>query len=161
MPSAHEAVFISYSTDDADFAHTLHDFLTAVGISTWFAPRNIRGGKRIVDQIDHAIAEHGRMIIVLSESSMESNWVASELRRALALEKESGKQKLFPIRIASFEELMATWRLFDSDNGYDIAQRVREYFIPDFSDSEEYAGLQRGGDKACKQLPCDMQANKS
>src|SRR5262245_12241432 len=43
--------FISYSTKDQEFAARLHDNLQGKGVRCWFAPHDIRGGKKIHEQI--------------------------------------------------------------------------------------------------------------
>ncbi|GHF78325.1 hypothetical protein GCM10018790_65370 [Kitasatospora xanthocidica] len=130
---ARPSVFISYSAADEPFAATLRDQLEANGVDTWFAPHDIRGGRTILEQVTEEIQRRGRMILVLSEASMASNWVATEIGRAVRAERESGTRKLFPIRIVAHERLLR-WELFDADAGYDVARAIREYYIPDFRD---------------------------
>jgi hypothetical protein len=133
IPAKYGSVFISYSSVDHDFATSLHQYLSAQGVGVWFAPHDIRGGRRIEDQLSAAITEHSKLVLVLSESSMQSNWVATELLMALDLERQTGSQKLYPIRVVPFDTVR-DWRLFDSDHGKDLAKVVREYYIPDFTE---------------------------
>ncbi|MBD0690689.1 toll/interleukin-1 receptor domain-containing protein [Streptomyces sp. CBMA123] len=130
---ARPSVFISYSSGDESFAAKLRSHLEANGVDTWFAPHDIRGGRTILEQITEEIQRRGRMILVLSEASMASNWVATEIGRAVRAERQSGTRKLFPIRIVAHERLLG-WELFDADAGYDVARTIREYYIPDFHD---------------------------
>ena len=51
-------------------------------LRVWFAPEDIKGGKKIHEQIDKAINRHDKLIIVLSENSMRSDWVQTEVRKA-------------------------------------------------------------------------------
>ncbi|MER7581865.1 toll/interleukin-1 receptor domain-containing protein [Kitasatospora sp. NPDC097691] len=131
---ARPSVFISYSSADESFATDLRNQLEANGVDTWFAPHDIRGGRTILEQVTEEIQRRGRMVLVLSEASMASNWVATEIGRAVRAERESGTRKLFPIRIVPHERLLR-WELFDADAGYDVARTIREYYIPDFCDS--------------------------
>lgn len=124
--------FISYSQQDETFAKRLHGRLSELMVPVWYAPHALVGGKKIIEQIEDAIEMYDRLLLILSNSSMSSEWVKSEVRRALQKERQTKKRALFPIRLVSFEELKS-WRLFDSDNGKDLAVEVREYFIPDFS----------------------------
>ncbi|MEU9074067.1 TIR domain-containing protein [Kitasatospora sp. NPDC048538] len=126
------SAFISYSSRDEAFAAQLHRMLEANGVDTWFAPHDIRGGRTVLEQITEEIQRRGRMILVLSEASMASNWVATEIGRAVRAERESGTRKLFPIRIVAHERLL-DWELFDADAGHDLARTIRAYHIPDFS----------------------------
>jgi len=124
--------FISYSTQDQDFASRLYADLQAHGVRCWFAPHHIQGGKKIHDQIDEAIRVYDRLLLVLSESSMNSEWVKTEIANARQREVREGRQMLFPISLTEFERVRQ-WRAFDADTGKDSAREIREYYIPDFS----------------------------
>ena len=125
--------FISYSSKDSEFASKLHVDLRAVGIDCWFAPEDIKGGDKVYDQITEAIQRQDKLLLILSEHSINSNWVAQEIRKINERERKEGKKMLFPIRLTSFETIR-DWELFDSDEGLDLASMVREYYIPDFSE---------------------------
>lgn len=127
----HESVFISYSTHDEEFARELQSELSKQGIETWFAPHDMQGGKTILDQIQRGIRAKDRVILILSESSMSSAWVGTEIRESL--ESDRGIAKLFPVRLVDYSKIRS-WRLFDADAGTDLAVKIREFFIPDFSD---------------------------
>jgi hypothetical protein len=51
---------------------------------------------------------------------------------ALEAEIKEGRRKLFSIRIVDFEAIRA-WKCRDADSGKDLAVKIREYLIPDFS----------------------------
>jgi hypothetical protein len=124
--------FISYSHTDESFAKCLHSRLRDEHIRVWFAPEDIRGGDKIHEQIEHAIKIHDKLLIVLSENSLKSEWVMTEIRKARRAEIRENRRKLFPIRLVNYEALQS-WECFDSDSGKDLAVEVREYYIPDFS----------------------------
>ncbi len=63
--------FISYSTKDQEFAERLHADLQAKGVRCWFAPHDVRGGEKLDEQIDKAIRMHDRLLLILSEHSIE------------------------------------------------------------------------------------------
>jgi hypothetical protein len=134
--------FISYSTKDEDFAGRLYTDLQSNGVRCWFAPHDIQGGKKIHDQIDQAIRTYDRLLLILSDDSMNSRWVKTEIAHAREKELNEGRQILFPISVVSFERIRA-WKNFDADTGLDSAREIREYFIPDFSnwktDHDAYA----------------------
>jgi len=137
-PIQFHSCFISYSHEDEVFARKLWSNMRNERIRVWYAPEEMKGGKKLFEQIDRAIHLHDKLLIVLSKSSIASNWVQTEIRRARRQEKLDGKRKLFPIRVCDMQTLKE-WECFDSDSGLDIAQEIREFFIPDFSDwkSEE------------------------
>ena len=117
----------------------------------WFAPEDIKGGEKIYDQIERAIQLHDRLLLVLSENSMQSNWVETEIRRAIETEKRENRRKLFPIRITDYETLKK-WRRFDADSGRDLAVEVREYFIPDFSNWKDHDSFEKGFERLLMDL---------
>jgi hypothetical protein len=131
-PVQFHSCFISYSHLDEGFARTLWAALRDERIRVWYAPEEMQGGKKLFDQIDRAIHLHDKLLIVLSPSSLESNWVETEIKRARKHEVKTGERKLFPIRLCDMEKLKS-WECFDADSGRDVAEEIREYFIPDFS----------------------------
>jgi uncharacterized protein YjbI with pentapeptide repeats len=134
--------FISYSTKDEDFARRLHERMRAEHLRVWFAPEDIKGGEKLHEQIERAIQIHDRLLLVLSEESIQSAWVQQELRRARRAELQSQRRKLFPIRLLDFEALQE-WECPDSRTGSDLAEEVRQYFIPDFSDWKQHDAFER------------------
>jgi hypothetical protein len=124
--------FISYSSNDEEFAKRLYSDLQNNGIRCWFAPEDMKGGKKSYDQINSAIRIHDKLLLVLSEHSIQSEWVATEIKKARIREKNEHRQVLFPISIVSQEKLRK-WELFDADLGSDLAAEIRSYHIPDFS----------------------------
>lgn len=148
--------FISYSTRDEEFAQRLYSRMRDEKLRVWFAPEEMKGGQKLQEQIERAIQLHDRLLLVLSESSMQSEWVMTEIQRARETEMREGRRKLFPITIVEFEKVKA-WRRFDADTGKDLAREVREYFIPDFSNWKE----QDAFEKAFARLLHDLRAEEA
>jgi TIR domain/Pentapeptide repeats (8 copies) len=137
QPIEFYSVFISYSTRDQDFADRLYADLQNKGVRCWFAPRDMRSIKRIHEQIDEAIRVYDRLLLVLSESSMQSNWVEREILGAFRKQREQKKHVLFPIGLAPFSAIKE-WECFDSDTGRDLARDIRSYYILDFTDWKQH-----------------------
>jgi len=133
--------FVSYSAKDQDFADRLYDDLQNKGVRCWFAPHDIKGGKKLHEQIDEAIRLHDKLLLILSPHSMESEWVKTEIAKARTREVRDYRRVLFPIRLASFETLR-DWECFDADTGKDSAREIREYFVPDFSKWKDHDSYQ-------------------
>ncbi len=146
--------FISYSSKDQAFAERLHADLQAKGVRCWFAPEEMKGGRKIYEQIDEAIRYHDKLLLVLSENSMGSEWVKTEIRRARREEVKAGKRKLFPISLAPFEAVR-DWEAFDADIGKDMAVEVREYFVPDFSRWKEHDAYREGFERLVRDLKAE------
>jgi uncharacterized protein YjbI with pentapeptide repeats len=145
------SLFISYSTVDEDFAKRLYADLQAKGVRCWFAPHSMRSGEKIHEQIDQAIRVYDRLLLILSPSSITSNWVKTEIANARLREASERKRVLYPIRLCPFETLR-DWKCFDADTGVDSAREIREYFIPDFSNWKEHDPYQKAFDALMKDL---------
>lgn len=143
--------FISYSHQDEAFAQRLHERLQATGLRVWYAPENIQGGQKLHEQINQAIQEHDRLLVVLSDASLASEWVATEIRRARKIEQSQKVRKLFPIRLTSMDTLKA-WECFDADTGKDLGVELREYFIPDFSNWQDLNAFENAFDRLYRDL---------
>src|SRR5271157_4164134 len=143
--------FISYSTKDQEFADRLYADLQAKGVRCWFAPHDIKGGRKLHEQIDEAIRLHDRLLLILSEHSMSSEWVNTEIAKARKREVKDGKRVLFPVRLVGFEALR-DWECFDAETGKDSAREIREYFIPDFSNWKDHNSYRVAFDRLVKDL---------
>lgn len=147
----YNSVFISYSTSDEIFCKKLFNTLKEHGVQVWFAPHSMKPGEKIHNQIYEAIGKYDKLLLVLSDNSMNSEWVKTELYNARQLEVEKGKRILFPIRLASLESIKK-WKAFDSDSGKDMAREIREYFIPDFQNWENSEAYNDGIDRIIEAL---------
>jgi hypothetical protein len=149
--------FISYSSKDKEFADRLHTRMQQVHLRVWYASQDVKGGKKLYEQIETAIRAYDKLLIVLSEASMQSEWVMTELRKAFQAERQSGRRKLFPVRLVDFETLR-NWECFDADSGMDLAVELREYFIPDFSNWKDHDQFEAAFARLLKDLRAEERA---
>jgi uncharacterized protein YjbI with pentapeptide repeats len=91
--------FISYSSKDQKFADRLHADLQNKGVRCWFAPHDLAIGARTWDTIDEAIRLRDKVLLILSKSAIESDWVEDEVTKAFAEERTRKQLVLFPIRL--------------------------------------------------------------
>jgi hypothetical protein len=91
--------FISYSSKDKRFAERLHRDLQSKGVRCWFAPHHMRIGAKIIDAIDEAIRLRDKVLLILSEGAIASDWVEGEVTRALEEERTRKQVVLFPVRL--------------------------------------------------------------
>lgn len=71
-------IFISYSSRDRDFVRQLVKDLKLFGHNPWFDQENIRVGDSIPGAIQAGLASAEFVVVVLSKSALESNWVKEE-----------------------------------------------------------------------------------
>jgi hypothetical protein len=64
--------FISYSHEDDDFSRRLHSRMRAEKLRVWYAPEDMKAGRKLHEQIFRAIQIHDKLLLVLSEHSMKS-----------------------------------------------------------------------------------------
>jgi hypothetical protein len=95
----HYSCFISYSSKDGDFARKLHTDLQDKGVRCWFAPHDMKIGAKILDTLDEAIRLRDKVLLVLSEASIASEWVEDEVTKAFEEERQRGGVVLFPVRV--------------------------------------------------------------
>jgi uncharacterized protein YjbI with pentapeptide repeats len=155
QPIQFYSCFISYSTKDEDFAKQIHSKMRDEGLRVWFAPEDMQGGKKLHEQVDEAIRVFDKLLLILSPNSINSKWVRDEIRRARKSETLEGKRKLFPIRLTHYEGLRQ-WESFYADLAQDVAEEIREYFIPDFSNWKDHDSFE----KAFARLLSDLKAEK-
>ena len=83
---AHD-IFISYSTQNIEYAEAVCDKLENNGIECWIAPRNIKTAtnyaKEIIDGLDSAKA----IVLVFSKDAQESEYVNNEIDTAFSKNK--------------------------------------------------------------------------
>ncbi len=105
--------FISHSTEDEEFATRLYNDFQANGIRCWKWDRDARTGRSLLGEIDRAIRDYDKLVLIASESSLKSPAVNREIERALVQEDERLKRKLagdsevdcdvlFPVRLDDF-----------------------------------------------------------
>ena len=93
------SVFISYSSKDGVFAQRLYNDLQAKGVRCWYAPEKLRIGDDFRETIDQAVRLHDKVLLILSERSVNSQWVEQEVETALRKERKQGTTVLFPLRL--------------------------------------------------------------
>jgi len=91
--------FLSHSSKDGEFTRRLYNDLQGRNIRTWYAPEELKIGDRFRSRIDESIRLQDKLVVILSENSINSDWVQTEVERALERERKEGKDILFPIAI--------------------------------------------------------------
>jgi uncharacterized protein YjbI with pentapeptide repeats len=98
-PIEYYTCFISYSSRDELFAKRLHNDLQQEEVRCWFAPEDMNIGDKIRSRIDTSIKMYDKLLLILSDSSLASKWVAYEVRQALKKEPPNVPNVLYPLRL--------------------------------------------------------------
>lgn len=99
--------FISYSSEDEEFARRLYSDLQESGVRCWFAPEDMKIGDRIRNRLDYSIRLHDKLLLILSRTSVSSQWIEQEVETALEKERAQRCDVLFPIRL---DDTVMHWR---------------------------------------------------
>ncbi len=95
----YHSAFISYSSQDAIFARQLHNDLQMNGVRVWFAQEDLKIGDKFRSSIEDAIRIYDKLIVILSENSVTSEWVEREVESAFEKEGHDKQLVVFPIRL--------------------------------------------------------------
>jgi TIR domain/Pentapeptide repeats (8 copies) len=96
----YHSCFISYSSKDEAFAKRLHADLQNNGVRCWFAPEDMKIGDKFRQRIDEAIHVNERLLLILSENSVSSEWVEKEVETAFEKEqRQKPRTVLYPVRL--------------------------------------------------------------
>ena len=150
-PVAFYSCFISHSSEDADFAKQLHANLQDKGVRCWLAEKDLKIGERFRTRIDEIIRIYDKLLVVLSENSIASDWVEREVEAAFEKERELKTTVLFPIRLDD-----AVMDSKDSKLGW-AADIKRSRHIGDFTGWKDAKAYQ----KAFERLLRDLKASDS
>lgn len=91
-------VFVSYSHKNANFVDKLYESLTKIGSPVWLDRHDLLAGD-LQKQVARAIRLQDVVILVLSEESIQSDWVENELDMARCKEKEQDRDVLCPVAL--------------------------------------------------------------
>lgn len=142
-PIQYYSCFISYSHKDDGFAQRLHTDLQQKRVRCWFAPEDMKIGDKIRLAIDQSIRIHDKLLLILSESSLNSFWVESEVEKAFEEERKRNQTVLFPVRLD--EAVMET------DQSW-AAEIRRTRHIGDFSQWKEHDAYQQAFERLLRDL---------
>jgi uncharacterized protein YjbI with pentapeptide repeats len=135
--------FISYSAKDEDFADRIHADLQNSGVRCWFAPHDMPIGSKIRDEIDVAIRLRDKVLLILSENSIASDWVENEVDAAYEEERKRKQPVLFPIRLdTAVKETEKAW----------AANLRRARNIGDFEHWKDHDSYQRSLERVLRDL---------
>jgi hypothetical protein len=97
--STYSTCFISHAPLDQAFAEQLHADLLLHGVPCWFAPEDMRIGDKKRVRVEQAIRDYDKLLLVLSQDAVKSDWVEYEVETAFEKEDRDKTLVLFPIRL--------------------------------------------------------------
>ncbi len=130
-------VFISYSWKDTKFVDILYERLKKEEASVWLDRHDMVAGS-LQKQIHRAIRLNDIVLLVLSKSAIQSDWVENELEMARKKEKEENRDVLCPIalddswksKLDRDESDRALWRTLTKKNVLDFSKWKTKAFEP-------------------------------
>jgi len=143
--------FISYSSKDKKFADRLHKDLQNKGVSCWFASEDMKIGDEIRQKIDQSIRSHEKLLLILSENSISSEWCEDECESAYEEERRRDRTVLFPVRIDD--------AVMDTDKAW-AAKLRRSRNIGDFTKWKDHDEYQKTFEKLMKDLKAENNKTK-
>jgi len=122
-------VFISYSWKDTKFVDKLYGRLIKEQASVWLDRHDAVAGP-LQQQIDRATRLNDIVLLVSSETSIQSDWVENELELARRKEKDQRRDVLCPIalddtwksKLESDESDRVLWRTLTKKNVVDFSK---------------------------------------
>lgn len=88
--------FLSYTSNDAEFAKRIAETLHAKGIETWWDKWCIYPGDSLRQKIDEGLADCTHFLVLLTPDSIRKPWVNQEMDAAL-VRKLEGQCKFLPL----------------------------------------------------------------
>jgi hypothetical protein len=89
-------LFVSYSHTDRELVQRVARALTTRKARVWFDGWEMKPGDTLRDRLSDGIANASYMLVILSQSSLGSNWVKYELNSGMIFEIEQDRVKVIP-----------------------------------------------------------------
>lgn len=161
-PQSHKAdrqVFLCHGSGDKPFAKKLGDDLDRLGVTPWIDAWEIGPGDSLFSKIGSGISQAAFFCIVLSKTSVSSNWCKMELEQALS-QRLLNKTHIVPFKVEDVEipPFLGAAHYLDLKRGenreafrlaakiYGVSERAVDAFLdekpdPQHSDSIEFLAL--------------------
>ncbi len=91
--------FISYTENNEEFALKLYEDLQAHGVRCWLATEKLKKRDRGHTIIDSAVRQHDKIIMLVSEDTVERDWAENEYNYAIEKEMKTGKTVLVTLSL--------------------------------------------------------------
>jgi hypothetical protein len=148
MATPNAKAFISHSKQETDIALELRQRLEANGLQSFAYEKDIPFGATFPDEIRADIERCDHFVLILSDASRESEWVARELGLALELLQSRGRRRqptivgvrcgspcssfVFPVRQFATSELLEPPYDFTTRRQFDLTKQGAHDEFDDF-----------------------------
>ncbi len=151
-PARYYSCFISHSSKDRPFAQRLHDDLESKGVHCWFAPEDLKIGDHYRERIKESIRSYEKLVLILSEYAVQSDWIETEVEAAREREMREQRLLLFPVRLDNaVMEATKAWT-------EDVRQR---WHIGDFTQWKDDGAYQRAFERLLRDLKAEQPEDQS
>lgn len=116
-------VFISYSTQNSDYAYQLAEKLRAEGFDIWIDNRQLRSSDNWWESIVRALRGCAAFIVIMSPEARNSRWVQREVTLA-----DNWRKPTFPLLLAG-----ENWEIF-------VLTQFENVALPPTSSTSQHAG---------------------
>jgi hypothetical protein len=91
--------FIGFDLQDEEFARQLHADLQRNGIPCWFVPVHRKFGNPLRPTLDRQRRLREKLVVILSETCIENQWIGEEVEAALQEESEGNRLVVLPVQL--------------------------------------------------------------
>jgi len=102
-------VFLSHSSRNKGFVTKLATVLRRHNVPVWLSETNLAGAQQWHDEIGQALKRCDWFLVVLSPSSVKSEWVKREL--LFALQQKQYQGRIVPVLHKNCDVLQLSWTL--------------------------------------------------
>ncbi|HEV2196347.1 MAG TPA: toll/interleukin-1 receptor domain-containing protein [Candidatus Acidoferrum sp.] len=125
-PKQKQELFLSHSSKDRDFVVRLARVLKQHGVRYWYSAAHISGAKQWHDEIGRALGRCDWFLVVLTPSSVRSQWVKREL--LFALNDDRYNEKIIPVlrkpcKYAGLSWTLPEFQFVDFTGSFDVGCR--------------------------------------
>ena len=134
--------FISYSHKDKGIANKIYEDLQENGVLCWYSMKKLEIGDNLIEKIDDAIRYRcNKLLLILSENSVNSDWVNYEINVALNEEIKQKRKIIFPIYVDN--------AIFDTSG---LVTNLKDRLLGDFSKWNDSASYKNAFDALLRSL---------
>ena len=84
-------IFLSHNSNDKPVVEAIGKWLTDKGYTVWLDKWSMTPGDSLIEKIAEGIESSDKLVVFLSENSVDANWVKKEVATGLVLELAEDK----------------------------------------------------------------------